>query len=92
MANDCIHLIIEGMVQGVGFRYHTQIKARELGIKGWVKNRSDGSVEVIAEGPETVLYSFKDWCYKGPPYAEVTKITESSRVCRNEFDSFNIVF
>ena len=92
MENSCIHMIIEGRVQGVAFRYHTQMKARELGINGWVKNRTDGSVEVIAEGFENDLHAFKEWCHKGPRFAEVTKITESSHDCKNEFDSFNIVF
>ena len=92
MENSSIHLIIEGRVQGVGFRYHTQMKALELGVKGWVKNRSDGKVEVIAEGEASILRAFTDWCYEGPRYSEVTKITESSRVYGNEYDSFNIVF
>lgn len=92
MKNVRVHLIVEGRVQGVWFRESTRIKAAELEINGWVKNRSDGSVEIIAEGPEADIRKFIEWCHEGPSYADVTKIAESSEDFRNEFDSFNIVF
>ena len=50
-----LHAIVSGDVQGVGFRAHTSHIARSLGITGWVRNREDGSVEVVAEGAKTVL-------------------------------------
>ena len=50
MENVRAHLIIEGRVQGVFFRHHTQEMAVRLGLKGWVKNRQDGSVEAVFEG------------------------------------------
>ena len=92
MENVRVHLIVEGRVQGVWYRDSTRIKASELGIKGWVKNRRDGNVEIVAEGSETNIRKFVEWCHEGPPYAAVTKITESPREFRNEFKSFNIVF
>ena len=52
MKNVRVHLIVEGRVQGVWFRESTRIRAAEIGIKGWVKNRSDGTVEIVAEGSE----------------------------------------
>ena len=67
------HLIIHGHVQGVNFRYSTQQKAMELGVKGWVRNRKEGNVEIIAEGPVEVLNDFISWCKVGPRMAEVTK-------------------
>ena len=92
MKNVRIHLIVEGRVQRVCYRDSTRIKAAELEIKGWVKNRSDGAVEIVAEGPEANIRKFVEWCHEGPPYAAVSKITETSQEFRNEYDSFNIVF
>ncbi len=67
-------LQIYGRVQGVGFRYYTQKKAEELGIKGFVKNRPDGSVYVEAEGEEAALETFVSWCETGPPWAHVRQV------------------
>ena len=53
-----MHVIYSGRVQGVGFRYTTQSIARQAGVSGWVKNRADGTVEVVAEGPEELLKRF----------------------------------
>jgi acylphosphatase len=92
MKNIRVHLIVEGRVQGVCFRESTRIKATELEINGWVKNRRDGSVEITAEGTEGDIRKFVDWCHDGPPYAVVSNITESHQKFENEFDSFNIVF
>lgn len=92
MKNIRVHLIIEGRVQGVCYRDSTRLKAVELELKGWVKNKSDGTVEIVAEGDESDIQKFVEWCHEGPPYAVVYKIRQSSQEYRNEFDSFNIVF
>jgi acylphosphatase len=92
MKNVRVHLVVEGRVQGVWYRESTRIKATAIDIKGWVKNRSDGTVEIIVEGLDTDIREFVEWCHTGPPRAVVSKITESSQEFRNEFDSFNIVF
>ena len=92
MKNVRVHLIVEGRVQRVCYRDSTRVKATELQIKGWVKNRSDGAVEIVAEGLDENINKFVEWCYQGPTYAVVSKITESPQEFRNEFDSFNIVF
>ncbi|MBN2420460.1 MAG: acylphosphatase [Deltaproteobacteria bacterium] len=92
MKNRRVHLVVEGMVQRVCFRDSTRRKAMEYEIKGWVKNRPDGTVEIVAEGPEEDIRSFVEWCRKGPPYAVVSKITEYPQEYMNEFDSFDIVF
>lgn len=72
-------ITISGRVQGVGFRYHTQKKAEQYSIKGFVKNQPDGSVYIEAEGEETDLERFLMWCYDGPTWARVddVKIQES---------------
>ena len=92
MKNVRVHMIVEGRVQGVWYRDSTRIKAIELEIKGWVKNRSNGAVEIVAEGPELNIRKFVEWCHEGPPYAVVGKIIESPQEFRNEFNSFSIVF
>ena len=92
MKNVRVHLIVEGRVQGVWFRESTRIKATKLEITGWVKNRSDGSVEIIAEGLEANVRKFVEWCHEGPSKAAVTEVKESPQKFINEYDSFNIVF
>jgi acylphosphatase len=87
-----VHLIVSGRVQGVWFRESTRLKAAELMVKGWVKNRSDGTVEITAEGMELNIKKFVEWCHEGPPQAVVRSVTETAEKLRGEFDSFNIVF
>lgn len=62
---------VTGRVQGVGFRAACEAEARALGLVGWVKNLPDGSVEVVAEGPEEALAALADWCRRGPRGARV---------------------
>ncbi len=69
-----VRLSIYGKVQGVGFRYYTRKKAIELLISGWVKNMTDGSVYVEAEGEQQNLETFVDWCQLGPEWAHVRKV------------------
>ncbi|WP_342774177.1 acylphosphatase [Aquibacillus sediminis] len=61
-----IHMIVSGRVQGVGFRITTQLKASEMGVTGWVRNRSDGTVELEAEGPPNIVYPFVEFIENGP--------------------------
>jgi len=68
------HLVIYGIVQGVGYRYSTYRKAVELGLTGWVRNREDGSVEAVFEGPTEKVEEMIKWCYVGPRGARVDKI------------------
>lgn len=86
------HLIIEGRVQGVFFRDSTRREAIELGLCGWVKNRFDGSVEVVAEGPKEKVETLIAWCHHGPPIARVTKVHEIKEDYTGEFDSFRVTF
>ena len=66
-----VKINIYGRVQGIGFRYSTLLKANELGIYGFVKNRSDGSVYIEADGETEVLEQFILWCRKGPSGSKV---------------------
>lgn len=67
-------LRINGLVQGVFFRAIAKDKADELGVKGWVRNSSDGSVEAHAEGTDVQLSAFEEWCHRGPARALVEKV------------------
>ncbi len=60
-----------GRVQGVGFRFYTEQKAKELNIAGFVQNKGDGSVYIEAEGNADDLDAFVDWCKTGPRWAKV---------------------
>lgn len=68
-------LIVAGHVQGVGFRAWTRRAARDLGLKGWVRNEADGSVSVHAEGDAEDLDRFMTACHRGPPGAAVDRVT-----------------
>ena len=65
---------VHGMVQGVGFRVFVQGAGRDLGLDGWVANRSDGAVEVVAEGDRETLARLVERLREGPPAASVTDV------------------
>ena len=66
--------IVKGRVQGVYYRVFTQQEAEKLGLKGYVKNLSNGDVKVFAMGNETSVSALLQWLYKGPTHAIVEKI------------------
>jgi acylphosphatase len=69
-----IRAIVSGRVQGVSYRASTRTEARRLGLVGWVKNRSDGSVELEAEGSDDMVAALIQWCHQGPPAARVARV------------------
>jgi len=69
-----VHVIVEGRVQGVFFRDYTQRQARQLHLKGWVKNRPEGTVEVTISGSEHNVDSMLDWLQTGSPRAAVSAL------------------
>ena len=73
------HALIRGRVQGVGFRYSTVREAQRLTLKGWVRNVSDGHVEVWAEGPQTQLKLFLAWLRRGPQFSRVDSVEKDER-------------
>ena len=87
-----VHLIISGFVQGVFYRASTRDTAERLGLKGWVRNLSDGNVEAIFEGPIDKLQECIEWCRQGPPGARVTSINEKGGDFSGEFKGFNIIY
>ena len=68
------HIIVEGLVQGVSFRYYTEKKACELALKGSVKNLMNGNVEIFVEGDQRIVEEFADWCWQGSPMSQVKKV------------------
>jgi len=66
---------VRGYVQGVGFRWSTVREAKNHGITGFVKNLSDGSVYIEAEGSERQLKAFIEWCKEGPGFGHVESVT-----------------
>ncbi len=91
MANKRVQLFIRGRVQGVFFRAATQREARRLGIGGWVKNRNDGSIELLAEGEEEAIKEFVAWAQHGPSAARVENVDIRWRGYTGEFFEFRIV-
>jgi acylphosphatase len=92
MADIRVRLIIEGRVQGVWFRESTRRQALALGVTGWARNRPEGTVEVVAEGPEEQVRKLVAWCHQGPSAANVTRVRQSIEAGRGDFASFDIVF
>jgi acylphosphatase len=68
------HLLISGRVQGVGFRYSMQREATRLGVRGWVRNRRDGSVEALVQGSDGAVAALTAWARHGPAGAKVAEV------------------
>ena len=86
-----LDLVIEGRVQGVGYRYSSKMKAESLSIRGSVQNLRDGSVFVTAQGDNDAMDNFVRWCYKGPPGAIVRNI-EKVQGKTEEFSKFRVLY
>ncbi len=69
-----VHVRVWGRVQGVYFRASTREQALTLGLHGWVRNRVDGTVELVAEGPEPDLQALVAWALQGPSMADVSEL------------------
>jgi acylphosphatase len=91
MALKQLQLVIRGRVQGVYFRASTQREARRLGLTGWIKNRTDGSLEILAEGEETSIRELYGWAQKGPSAARVERVEARWRSFSGEHPDFRIV-
>lgn len=68
------HVVVHGNVQGVGFRFTCEVRARELGVRGWVRNRDDGTVEAVFEGEEQAVNRMIGWTRVGPRFSTVTQV------------------
>jgi acylphosphatase len=90
MAKSRKQIFIYGKVQGVGYRYSAFDVAVKLGIKGWVKNKHDGSVEAMLEGDEEILDRMVEWCKSGPIMAHVENVEVYDYNYIGEFTDFRI--
>ena len=89
-SNTRLHALVTGMVQGVNFRWFTQQRAAALEVVGYVRNRADGSVEVVAEGSPDALKIFLAQVQEGPSHAVVEHVEPRWRAPRDEFYRFEI--
>lgn len=85
-----IEATVYGRVQGVSFRYYTQKEAIRLNLTGFVANDSDGSVRVVAEGPEDILKTLVNYLQVGSPSATVEKVSTTWATATNEFNKFSV--
>jgi acylphosphatase len=91
MALKQLQIMVRGRVQGVFFRASAQREAKRLGLCGWVRNRPDGSVEILAEGEEVAIRDLCSWAQKGPGAARVERVDTRWRSYSGEFPDFRIV-
>lgn len=87
-----IHAFVYGEVQGVFFRANAKNTADKLNITGWVKNLSDGKVEVVAEGKEEDIKEFIKFINKGPKNAVVKKVEIKEEEYTGKFKDFKIIY
>jgi len=85
-----LHAMVHGRVQGVSFRYSTVLKAQELGVAGYVRNKWDGTVEVVAEGPQRTLQQLLVWLRIGPRPARVSRVDTTWQVAKGNMTSFEV--
>ncbi len=85
-----LHAQVYGRVQGVSFRFYTRDTAAVLGLTGWVANRYDGSVEVVAEGPRPALDRLLEFLRQGPSMARVDQVQYDFAPATREFKHFTI--
>lgn len=96
MSNTICRVVIRGRVQRVGYRAWTEYTALELGLEGWVRNRSDGTVEAMFAGPANDVAAMLDACRLGPPGARVEAIdrqeaTQDDQALRRAGELFSVL-
>lgn len=89
-SNERLHVMLRGRVQGVNFRYFTRQEASRRKLSGWVLNRSDGGVEVVAEGPRPALEGLLAFLRQGPPSASVGDLQSTWSKATGEFAQFEV--
>lgn len=84
------HCLINGHVQGVGYRMAARQQAESLDINGWVRNLPDGRVEMWLEGDEQRVEEMLDWAHQGPRFAGVTRIDKQHQSATEKYQDFSI--
>ena len=90
--NTQIKVIVKGRVQGVFYRVHTQSQADRLGVKGYVKNLPDGSVEAVFEGDRQSVSQMVKWCHQGPKASFVEHVLAKEADGLSNFKIFEITY
>jgi acylphosphatase len=85
-----LHGVVHGDVQGVGFRYFLMREARRLGLRGWVRNRDDGTVEFVAEGERDDLERLKQTAERGPSQARVQGVDGRWSAAAGDMNGFDL--
>ena len=87
-----LHAVVHGDVQGVGFRYFVQRKAQQLGLRGWVRNNDDGTVELVAEGLRPALEELRRAVEEGPRMASVDRVDVRWSSASGGLDRFELAW
>ena len=85
-----VHVKVYGYVHGVLYRAKAVDEAKKLGLVGWIRNVSDGSVELVAEGEADALDSLVEWCRAGPAFAQVKRVETQRQKATGEFRDFEV--
>jgi acylphosphatase len=85
-----VRVVVSGDVQGVGFRWSAREEAQARGVAGWVRNRPDGRVEAVFEGPREAVQALVEWCRTGPRWSTVQDVTVTEEAPEGD-DRFQIV-
>lgn len=92
MSVKALHIIVHGIVQGVGFRFFVRDRSVQYGIKGWVRNLPNGTVEIHAEGEEEMLTEFVTKVLQGPSFGHVSRLVKDWVEPKNKYEEFKIMF
>ena len=87
-----LHAVVRGDVQGVGFRYFVQRRAHDLGLRGWVRNNDDGTVELVAEGDRGRLEQLEREVREGPRAARVDRVDAQWSPATGNLHSFDLAW
>jgi acylphosphatase len=85
-----IRITVSGRVQGVGFRWSTKSEADLLGVKGYVRNLPDRTVEIVAQGHQAAVERLIAWSREGPPHSHVSNVEVTEQVAQSYYAEFTI--
>jgi acylphosphatase len=84
------NILVKGFVQGVSYRKQTRRIANNLGVKGWVRNLDNGTVEACLEGEESAVDALISWCAFGPKKGKVEEVDVREDLYSGSYSDFNI--
>lgn len=90
MAKTARRFLVSGIVQGIGFRDFARQAAKRSGVVGYVRNLSDGRVEIVCEGPEAPMAAFREDLGRGPPFSQVDAVDAVAIELTGGFTTFDV--